>query len=228
LVRQITASVDSSLPMQVAVITGGDGALAKALASRLRSTSAWQVHAPGKRHLDVSQTDSVQSYFETLPRVDLLVNAAGVTSDRLMLHMDATAWEEVISVSLTGAMRCSRAVLAKMVGQGAGHIVLVGSHSGLVGAVGQANYAAAKAGLLGLCQSVAKEYGASGVRCNCVLPGFLNTSMTQRLAPARLAEVLAAHVLGRLNTVQDAANFIAELQKLSAVSGQVFQLDSRI
>ena len=106
----------------------------------------------------------------------------------------------------------------------------IGSYSALSGPAGQANYAAAKAGLIGLTQSIAKEYGARNVRANCVLPGFLETKMTRHLLANDewREELTKTHALGRLNTPQDAARFIVFLHSMQNVSGQVFQLDSRV
>ena len=133
-----------------------------------------------------------------------------------------------MGVNLDGAFRCCRAALKLMVKQRAGHIVNIGSFSALSGPVGQANYASAKAGLIGLTQSLALEYGNRNVRCNCVLPGFLETKMTRGVLEKHRPQVLAAHSLGRLNTPADAARFIVQLDGFAHVSGQVFQLDSRV
>ncbi len=115
-----------------------------------------------------------------------------------------------------------------MMKQRSGHILLIGSRAARCGTRGQSAYAAAKAGLAGLGQSLAKEYGPRNIRCNVVLPGFLETRMTAHLSPERRDEVRAEHALGRFNTVENAARFIAFLSRLDHVSGQVFTLDSRI
>jgi 3-oxoacyl-[acyl-carrier protein] reductase len=133
-----------------------------------------------------------------------------------------------VNVNLRGAFLCSRAALKFMVRQRSGHIVLIGSRAARHGTHGQSAYAAAKAGLVGLAQSVAKEYGARNIRCNVVLPGFLETRMTAGLSKERCEEVRAEHALGHFNTVGNAARFIAFLARLDHVSGQVFTLDSRL
>jgi 3-oxoacyl-[acyl-carrier protein] reductase len=110
-----------------------------------------------------------------------------------------------------------------------GHIIFIGSNSARWGTAGQANYAAAKAGLIGLTHSLAKEYGARNVRVNCILPGLLETKMTAHLSKEILDQVRAAHALRRFNTCAEAAKFIAFLHRdLPHTSGQVFQLDSRV
>jgi 3-oxoacyl-[acyl-carrier protein] reductase len=211
----------------ITIITGGQGSLAQAIRQRLLEAN-WEVHSPGHSELDVTQTASVQQYFAQHPRVDLLINNAGFTADALMHSMTEPQWQQVMDVNLSGAFRCSRAVLQGMSQQGSGHIINISSYSALVGPAGQANYAAAKAGLIALTQSTAIEYGARGIRCNCVLPGFLETAMTQHLSEQRRKEILAQHSLGRFNTVQQAADFIALLHGMQHISGQIFQLDSRV
>ena len=114
-----------------------------------------------------------------------------------------------------------------MVKQRDGHIINIGSFAALNGTPGQSHYAAAKAGLIALTKSTALEYGARNVRCNCVLPGFLETKMTKQTLDKHRERILASHSLGRLNTVEDAARFIAQLDSFAHLSGQVFQLDSR-
>jgi 3-oxoacyl-[acyl-carrier protein] reductase len=213
----------------VALITGGAGDLAMALKTELER-QGWQVHAPDRLELDVTDKASVERAFAPLPQLDLLVHAAGITRDALMLKMSEEDFSQVLEVNLKGAFLCSQAALKIMLRQRCGHLVHIGSFSALDGPAGQANYAAAKAGLIGLTQSLAAEYGPRGIRTNCVLPGFLDTKMTRHLLQdeAHARHILATHALGRLNTVQDAARFIAFLDSLPHVSGQVFQLDSRL
>jgi NAD(P)-dependent dehydrogenase (short-subunit alcohol dehydrogenase family) len=213
----------------LAVITGGEGDLAQAIRAELERHGL-KVEAPGRAELDVTRKDAVRAYFEALPRIDLLVHNAGITRDALITGMTDEDFGEVLDVHLKGAFLCSQAAVKVMVKQRSGHIVHIGSFSALSGPAGQTNYAAAKAGMIALTQSLAAEYGARNIRANCVLPGFLDTRMTRRLLDDEKCRkrVLAAHMLGRLNTVEDAARFIAFLHTLNHVSGQVFQLDSRI
>lgn len=213
----------------VAVITGGAGDLAQALRLELEH-QGWDVHGPGRTELDVTDKQSVQAFFGGLPWVDLLVHNAGITRDAVMANLTAGDFSSVLDVHLKGAFLCSQAVLKLMLRQKRGHIVHIGSFSALSGPAGQTNYAAAKAGLISLTQSTAAEYGARDIRVNCVLPGFLETKMTRRLLEGakHRERVLAAHALGRLNTARDVARFIAFLHTMENVSGQVFQLDSRL
>jgi 3-oxoacyl-[acyl-carrier protein] reductase len=214
---------------KVAVITGGEGTLAQAVARGLLA-EGWVVHAPGRDVMDVRDSDAVKAFFASLERVDLVVNQAGVIDDGSVVKMTVEQFEGVVDVSLTGAFRCAREALKLMCRQRGGHLIQLGSFAAIQGTFGQANYAAAKAGMIGLTKSIALEYGARNVRSNCVLPGLLETRMTAALLrdAERRAELESRHALGRFNTVEDAARFIVMLDTMQHVSGQVFQLDSRV
>ena len=172
----------------------------------------------------------MRAFFSALPALDLLINNAGVCRDGSVLKMTEVDFDHVLDVNLKGAFLTTQAALKLMSRQRHGHIVNIGSYSALSGPAGQASYAAAKAGLIGLTQSTAQEYGARNIRANCILPGFLETRMTRHLLEdaAWKENLLGAHALHRLNTPQDAARFITFLHSMENVSGQVFQLDSRI
>jgi 3-oxoacyl-[acyl-carrier protein] reductase len=210
----------------VALITGGAGDLAQALAVQLWA-AGWQVLTPDKTELDVRSSDSVQAYFGGQQRLDLLINNAGCIADGPVATMTIEGFDQVLAVNLDGCFRCCRAALPLMQSQGWGHIINISSYAALNGTLGQANYAAAKAGVIGLTQSLASELGPHNIRCNCVLPGFLETKMTRTVLDKHRSRILAQHSLGRLNTVEEAARFIIGLQSFEHVSGQVFQLDSR-
>ncbi|MCF7788584.1 MAG: SDR family oxidoreductase [Prosthecobacter sp.] len=218
---------ESSSP--IAVITGGEGDLAQSIGTELRQ-AGFDVLAPGRDTLDVTSADSVRSFFAGVKHLDLLVNNAGVCHDVSVAKMSEEEFDHVVDVNLKGTFFVSQSAVKLMSKQRHGHIINIGSYSALSGPAGQANYAAAKAGLIGFTQSIAKEYGARNIRANCVLPGFLETKMTRHLLEnAEWREgLLSQHTLGRLNTPQDVARFIAFLHSLENVSGQVFQLDSRV
>lgn len=223
----MSATHASSSP--IAVITGGEGDLAKAICEELKQ-AGFDVVAPGRGELDVTNASSVKAFFADVKRIDLLVNNAGVCRDVALVKMEEAEFDHVVDVNLKGAFLVSQAAVRLMARQRCGHIVNIGSYSALSGPAGQTNYAAAKAGLIGLTQSLAKEYGARNVRVNCVLPGFLETRMTRHLLENDEwhEELMNAHALGRLNTPEDAARFIVFLHSMENVSGQVFQLDSRV
>lgn len=223
----MSASSESS--PRIAVITGGAGDLAQSIATELRQ-AGFEVLSPGREALDVTSADSVRTFFAGLKRLDLLVNNAGVCHDVSVAKMSEAEFDQVVDVNLKGAFLVAQSAVKLMSKQRHGHLVNIGSYSALSGPAGQANYAAAKAGLIGFTQSIAKEYGARNIRANCVLPGFLETKMTRHLLEdaAWRESLMSQHTLGRLNTAQDVARFIVSLHSLENVSGQVFQLDSRV
>jgi 3-oxoacyl-[acyl-carrier protein] reductase len=209
------------------VVSGGEGGLGVALGAAFRSLGR-TVLLPGRSELDVSDPASVKEYFGACGEVDLLVNAAGVIRDRPLTRLSEGDWDAVVGVNLDGAFRCAQAVLRGMLKRRCGHIIQIGSFSARRPPIGQAAYAAAKAGLIGFTQALAAEVGGRGVRVNAVLPGFLETRMTAELGEEVVDRVRNEHVLGRFNTAEDVARFITVLDELAAVSGQVFQLDSRL
>ncbi|MBN2505346.1 MAG: SDR family NAD(P)-dependent oxidoreductase [Verrucomicrobia bacterium] len=229
---------------RVVLITGAAGGLGTAL-TRAFAAEQWRVIAGYHRtpptvstrdvwpvQLDVTDGESVAATvrdgLRRWRRLDALVNNAGLTADGPLPRLGLDDWERVLDVNLKGAFRCAQAVLPAMTAQRAGHIVNIGSFSGRTGAIGQANYAAAKAGLLGLTQSLARETGPHNVRVNAVLPGVLRTAMTAGLNRSRLGDFAAGNALKRLNDPAEVARFVAFLVTLEHVSGQIFQLDSRI
>lgn len=216
----------------LALITGGAGDLAQALRAELE-TAGFEVLSPGRAELDVTDSASVMSYFtHSVSRpLDLLINNAGLCRDMSIAKMTESDFDAVIDANLKGAFLVSQAAIKLMAKQRQGHIVNIGSFSALSGPFGQANYAAAKAGLIALTQSLAQEYGSRNIRANCILPGFIETKMTRHLLADEAFQfrLLEAHTLGRLNTPQDAARFVTFLHtSMPNVSGQVFQLDSRV
>jgi len=210
------------------LITGGNGNLAKAFRECFES-KGYQVAAPGRSSLDVSDRHSVGAFFGSISKpVELVINQAGSLRDGPLLRMSENDWDTVLDAHLKGSWLVSQAYVASLGGR-PGHLVQIGSYSGLVGPAGQSNYAAAKAGLIGLTQSLAREWGSKGIRSNIVLPGFLETAMTVNLTEAQRAKFREDHVLGAFNTVQHVAKFVRFLHEdLPHVSGQTFQLDSRV
>jgi 3-oxoacyl-[acyl-carrier protein] reductase len=210
-----------------AVVTGGAGELGSAVAEELLA-AGWTCHAPGRAELDVTSPASVEAFFRGVKNCTLLVNCAGLTRDHLLARMEESDWDEVMEADFRGAVRCTRAVLPGMMRSGGGSILSVGSFSALAGAVGQTNYAAAKAALIGWTRSLAVEYGRKNIRANVVLPGFLETKMTRQLPDPVKQKALAAHALGRFTTVAESARAIVFLASCTHMSGQVINLDSRI
>ncbi|HNF59453.1 MAG TPA: SDR family NAD(P)-dependent oxidoreductase, partial [Elusimicrobiota bacterium] len=161
-------------------------------------------------------------------RLDVLVNNAGATKDRALLNMTPEEWRAVVDVNLSGAFYCLQAAAKHMVREKSGAVINVGSIVGVRGGVGCANYAAAKAGLLGLTKAAAKELGRFNVRVNAVLPGFHPTEMSDSLPAAVKDKVVAAHALGRPTDLADLEKLVVLLAELPSVSGQIFNVDSRL
>jgi 3-oxoacyl-[acyl-carrier protein] reductase len=208
------------------VITGGTGSLGSVIAETLRG-SGFSVDAPGRRELDVGSSNSVIEYFAKR-ETDLLVCNAGITRDSLLARTSPAAWDEVWEINFRGARRCIGVVLPAMKARLSGHIILIGSYSAFHPPAGQCAYAASKAALIGLMDDLASECGASGIRINAILPGFLETRMTADISPERVDAIRADHSLGRFNTTAEVAAFVRFLhEELPHTSGQVFQLDSR-
>jgi 3-oxoacyl-[acyl-carrier protein] reductase len=208
------------------VITGGEGDLARALAEVFEAHN-YVVFRPGRHELDVRSSDSVSAFFSSLEKISVLINNAGITGDTLVGRATPERWGNVIDTNLKGAHLCSRAVATKMAKAREGHIVNIGSYSALHPATGQSAYAAAKAGLIGLTKSYAKEFGSRNIRVNCVLPGFLDNRMTRDLPDEIRNAARERHALKRFNDGNEAARFIHFLSTTANISGQSFQLDSR-
>lgn len=212
--------------MKQLVITGGSGGLGQAIIKAFASP-AWEVAAPGHDELDVADSKALRRWMHSRP-VDLLVCAAGITRDAPLDRLNEKAWDEIFTVNYQGTAGCAAACLPQMIKQGHGHIVFISSYSALHPPVGQVAYAAAKSALLGLTESLARQHGRSGIRVNAILPGFLETRMTELVSTRRKAQVLADHHLGRFNTPAAVGKFIHHLhEELPDTSGQIFQLDSR-
>jgi len=160
-------------------------------------------------------------------RLDILVNNAGITADNLVLRLKDDDWWRVVNTNLGGAFYCTRAALRPMLRQRSGRIVNISSVVGVVGNAGQANYSAAKAGLIGLTKSVAREVAARGITVNAVAPGFIETEMTVSMsAPAREA-MLGRVPLGRPGKPEEVAALVRFLASREAgyITGQVFMID---
>lgn len=209
------------------MVTGGEGDLARAIKAEFLGLG-YDVIAPGREELDVTRLDQVDSFFREIENFEVLVNNAGMTRDKVHTKLEEDDWDAVLDANLKGSFLCSQAALKHFLGRGKGCIINIGSFSGKCPPVGQANYAAAKAGVVALTQSLAKEYGKRNIRVNAVLPGFLETKMTAGLSENALARIRERHALERFNTTEDAARFIGFLVSMEQVSGQVFQLDSRV
>ncbi len=180
---------------------------------------------------DLSQGEAVDALFgaaeEALGQVDILVNNAGLTRDNLALRMTDEEWQQVLDVNLTAAFRLSRAALKAMIRRRAGRIVGVTSVVGVTGNPGQANYAASKAGMIGMCKSLAAEFASRGITVNCVAPGFIETAMTDALVEAQREKLLERIPSGRLGAADDVAAAVAFLasDEASYITGQTLHVN---
>jgi 3-oxoacyl-[acyl-carrier protein] reductase len=164
---------------------------------------------------------------ERFGKLDVLVNNAGITRDGLIVRMSDADWQAVISTNLTGVFNCTRAAAKIMMKARAGCIVNIASVIGLVGNAGQANYAAAKAGVIGLTKSTARELAGRGVRANAVAPGFIETAMTAKLSEQVRAAALEQVAMKRMGSPGDVASAVAFLASDDAayITGQVIAVD---
>jgi 3-oxoacyl-[acyl-carrier protein] reductase len=219
---------------QVAFVTGASRGIGRAIALalagkgfRVVGTATTEAGAkaigealaqyPGGRGivLDVTDGDAVGAAIDAVVRdsgaLHVLVNNAGITRDALSMRMKDDDWNAVVATNLTAVFRASRAALRPMMKQRYGRIVNITSVVGASGNPGQANYAAAKAGVAGMTRSLAREVGSRGITVNCVAPGFIETDMTRSLAEAQSAALLAQIPLGRLGQASEVANAVAFL-----------------
>jgi len=180
---------------------------------------------------DVSDSAAVDALFELVIQdfgtPSVVVNNAGITRDTLIMRMKDSDWDRVMEVNLKGAFLCTRAVTRSMMKARYGRIINISSIIGDTGAAGQANYAAAKAGLIGLTKSVAKELGSRGITCNAVSPGFIETDMTESLPAEMRNEVVKMAPAGRLGSPADIAHavlFLAD-QNAGYITGQTLTVD---
>ena len=218
----------AALGADVAVLYAGNQARAEQICARCMSQYGVHAQAYLCNVADfeaVKQTAAkIRADFGT---VDILVNNAGITRDGLVAAMREQAFDEVLDVNLKGAFNMIRHCAGLMIRNRGGRIVNISSVAGLIGNPGQVNYAAAKAGLVGLTKSVARELAPKGITCNAVAPGFIETDMTKALSESG-QQLAAAIPLGRMGTAEEVAQAVAFLVSADYITGEVLRVDGGI
>ena len=240
----------ASLDGQTALVTGGGRGIGKAIALALAEAGAEvvvnyansagaadevvaSINAAGGKAYALKANVSIEeevdglikAVLERSGRLDVLVNNAGITRDGLLMRMKTSDWQAVIDLNLSGVFLCSRAVARPMLKQKSGRIINITSVVGLMGNAGQANYAAAKAGVIGLTKSTAKELASRGITVNAVAPGFIATDMTKDLDADAILKDIPLGQFGTQEQVAGAVRFLAADPAAAYITGQVLQVD---
>ncbi len=237
------------LSHKVAIVTGSARGIGREIALKLAEVGATvavtdiaqaepvaeEIRAMKRSSLavtaDVSSSTEVASLVDSVMakygRIDILVNNAGIARDQLLIRMSDEDWDKVLTVNLKSVFLCTRAVLRPMMKQRWGRIISISSVVGIVGNPGQANYASAKAGIIGFTKTIAREVGSRGITVNAIAPGFIDTQMTQQLAEEQRQELMKRIPLGFLGTARDVAEAVAFLASEEAryITAQVLGVD---
>jgi 3-oxoacyl-[acyl-carrier protein] reductase len=239
-----------SLKGNVALVTGGARGIGREIALKLADLgadiilcdildevddTAREIEAMGRKSValkkDITKMEEVEALFseslEQFPKIDILVNNAGITRDNLIIRMDESEWDSVIQVNLKGTFNCLKSAAKVMMKQRSGKIVNIASVVGVMGNVGQANYAASKGGVISLTKSAAKELAPRNITVNALAPGFIETEMTKVLSEKVKDTFLDNIPLKRPGSAADVANAVAFLvsDEANYITGQVIHVD---
>ena len=211
----------------VHIILNGRRPVSEALIAEIKALGVNCIGISG----DISNSEEVKQMVKQsneFAPVTILVNNAGITNDKLMLRMNEQDFEQVLKVNLTGSFNMTQQLLKGMLKQRKGTIINISSVSGLMGNVGQANYAASKAGLIGFTKTVAREIAPRKITCNAIAPGFIETDMTSELSDKIREEMTKNIPLQHFGQVEDIANTAVFLAKSPYITGQVINVDGRL
>ena len=239
-----------SLSGKVALITGASRGIGKEIAMELSKIGAEVFinysssdekaeevvnsikNNGGKAHklkFDVSKEDSVSSAFDKIIKIngsiDILVNNAGITRDGLLMRMKSEQWDEVLNTNLKGVFLCTKYASKFMMKKRSGNIVNISSVVGIIGNPGQANYSAAKAGVIGFTKTCAKEFASRGIQVNAIAPGFIETEMTEKLNTEEIVKAIPLKRLGSCSQIANLVSFLVSSDAGSYITGQTISID---